>query len=219
MHHKVASGPVQDQDYGINLARGELPQSVIENAQRISRFLESIKGTKKLGPATRQEKIRRLQGAFLPMLRQAINSPLDNKYLAERIENLQDELRYRLGTAADEAGDEGTTGGPSNSPAIAKPFLEKVSEEEKLAWKDKCNVAEERIMFVNSLGTRDKGKGKASEAEEEGLRRVKHKREEDEEKDRKKRFRRAQSGAPPLGRPLKEVKDWYLGRARRVRGE
>ncbi|KAK3989919.1 muts domain V-domain-containing protein [Cladorrhinum sp. PSN332] len=163
--HKVIGGPVEHSDYGIDFASRALPQYIIDNARVISRFLSSGKTWTKYAPATREEKIKRLKGGFLPVLRQAINSPMNSESLAKYAADLQKELRYKLATAKD---DEDVSRAPATveEPRPQKPIIEKMPETERQKWSKRGKEAEDRIMQGYRARRTDK-KRKRRDREEE----------------------------------------------------
>ncbi|KAK4167146.1 hypothetical protein QBC43DRAFT_256213 [Cladorrhinum sp. PSN259] len=233
--HKMVNGPVRDRDYGINLARPYLPETVIRNAQTLSRHLESLRGgagATDPRPATKEEKIERLFGAVTPIIRQAIDSPMDNEALGRYVSNLQDELQYN-----EQAEDHQLSGSrPSVRPK--PPVLEDIPESERQRWSARCRAAEERTMKNNrkyfrknkAVAESDQEARKRKERDtddglvadgglaEEEMEGKRMRREKREARERNKRFKRSPDENPPSQANVEELKNWYLERARRVGG-
>ncbi|KAK4226819.1 hypothetical protein QBC38DRAFT_418279, partial [Podospora fimiseda] len=145
LSHKLANGPVRDQDYGINLARRHLPQTVIKNAQKISDWLEARNPTTKKAPMTRADKLRQMEGAFASAIRQVFRTKMDKDALKKFVLGLRKELTYTIVHAKDDEGC-GKTRSDADIPVRpVLPVLEKMPQEERDKWTHKRKVAEKRI--------------------------------------------------------------------------
>ncbi|KAI9053310.1 hypothetical protein LZ554_002273 [Drepanopeziza brunnea f. sp. 'monogermtubi'] len=98
MLYKVRDGYVQEQHYGIALARVvDLPQQVIEVAGRVSRALEAqAQAKKQSSKAQALFKRRKLVHALRESLKHAANSLMDDKALLSWVVRLQDEFIRRM---------------------------------------------------------------------------------------------------------------------------
>lgn len=148
--HTVASGPVQNEDYGLDLARRFLPARVVDNAEQICRFLRDRQARKSPGPTTRALKQNKLVLALPGLLKQAFNSTMDDSALASYLKKLQTEFTIRMNIVAD---DDAQTrdGNRDDEPAVDHPVIEKPGEQELEEWKKKCDAAERRVMHANML--------------------------------------------------------------------
>ncbi|SPQ18466.1 81145c05-24a5-493d-828d-d3f0b052c801 [Thermothielavioides terrestris] len=153
--HKIAPGPVSKKDYGLALARRFLPERVIRNAERVSKFLRERHASKETGPATRAAKQNKLVFALPELLKQAVKSKMDDSSLGSYAKKLQTEFICTMHKAADDEGRE-EEAGQHESHAVERPILEKPSEEELDEWMKKCDAAERRVMHANMAHSQDK---------------------------------------------------------------
>ncbi|KAL2021370.1 hypothetical protein VTK56DRAFT_7235 [Thermocarpiscus australiensis] len=152
--HTIASGPVKNEDYGLDLARRFLPERVIKNAEQVCKFLIHRNASKRIGPATRAAKQKKLILALPDLLKQAYDSTMDGSALASYLKKLQTEFTIRMNMAADE--DAGGGEDDDNvDHTIERPALQKPSEEELEEWKKKCDAAERRVMHANMAGSQE----------------------------------------------------------------
>lgn len=153
--HSVASGPVKSEDYGLDLARRFLPERVVNNAERISKFLRDRQASKPAGPTTRSLKQNKLLLALPGLLKQAHSSTMDDSALASYLKKLQTEFTIRMNTAADDDAD-ARDGNENAELEIEHPVLEKPDEGELQEWKKKCDAAERRVMHANMAQTQER---------------------------------------------------------------
>ncbi|KAK4132768.1 hypothetical protein BT67DRAFT_443453 [Trichocladium antarcticum] len=146
--HTIASGPVKNEDYGLDLARRFLPERVIKNAEQICQFLRHKSLHKATGPATKAMKQNKLILALPDLLKQANTSTMDESALASYLKKLQIEFTIRMNLAAKDDV-EGVEEGGNPGSEMEHPVLEKPSKEELLEWKNKCDSAEKRVMHAN----------------------------------------------------------------------
>jgi DNA mismatch repair protein MSH4 len=161
--HTIAPGPVKDEDYGLELSRRFLPERVVNNAERVCKFLRDGNSTKPPGPATRAIKQSKLILALPDLLKQADSSAMDDSALASYVKKLQTEFTIRMNIADDETEEDQTTA--KDTPPVDVPVLDKPSEQELEEWKMKCDEGEQRVMRANRAHTQDK---KHSISEDEG---------------------------------------------------
>ncbi|KAK4239418.1 hypothetical protein C8A03DRAFT_42962 [Achaetomium macrosporum] len=162
--HTVAPGPVRNEDYGLDLARLVLPDRVIKNAEHICKFLRDKNASKTTGPATRAVKQNRLILALPDLLKQALNSTMDDSALASYLKKLQTEFTIRMNMAADDESKEDCPN-MNTSQGAQRPVLEKPSEEEVEAWRKKCDAAERRVMHANMAQSRERKRSLADGSE------------------------------------------------------
>lgn len=98
MLYKIRDGYVQEQHYGIALARVvDLPARVIEVAERVSRALEAqAKAKKQSSKAQALFKRRKLVHALRESLKHAASSLMDDKALLSWVVRLQEEFVRRM---------------------------------------------------------------------------------------------------------------------------
>jgi hypothetical protein len=155
--HTIASGPVPNEDYGIDLARRFLPPRLIENAEKVTAFLRKIDPTKHTGQVTREFKLNKLQLGLCEILDQAHSSSMDNQALASFLARLRIDYHQRL--AEIERHVEVVDKVMENEPPakdVPKPVLEKLSPEELKQVKEKGKRAEKRVMSNNNRRRREK---------------------------------------------------------------
>jgi DNA mismatch repair protein MSH4 len=152
--HTIAPGPVKNEDYGLELSRRFLPERVVNNAERVCKFLRDGKSTKAPGPATRAIKQSKLILALPDLLKQADSSTMDDLALASYVMKLQTEFTIRMNIADDETQEDQTVA--KTKLPVDVPALDKPSEEELEEWKKKCEEGERRVMHANTTHTQDK---------------------------------------------------------------
>ncbi|KAI1145937.1 muts domain V [Nemania diffusa] len=94
MLYKIKSGPVQEKNYGLNLAMAMgFPQHFIENAQEVSQTLvESMERKKDASESRRLIRQRKLILNLNSMLMQLKNSEMDDAAMGSYLRRLQDEF-------------------------------------------------------------------------------------------------------------------------------
>jgi DNA mismatch repair protein MSH4 len=171
--HTIASGPVKNEDYGLDLARRFLPERVVKNAEQVSTFLRDKSSSHAAGPATRAAKQSKLVLALPDLLKQADTSTMDDSALSSYINKLQTEFTIRMYIEADDDAQEEQTG-ESSKQALERPVLDKPSEGELEEWNKKCEAAERRIMHANMAQSQEKKRpASAGESSEYGQKRNK----------------------------------------------
>ncbi|KAK4098573.1 hypothetical protein N658DRAFT_454814, partial [Parathielavia hyrcaniae] len=163
--HTLAPGPVKNEDYGLDLSRRFLFERVVNNAERVCKFLRDGNSIKAPGPATRTMKQNKLILALPDLLKQAVSSTMDDSALGSYVKKLQTEFTIRMNIAADDDA-QGPPTDDMTRTTVDPPLLEKPSEEELEEWKKKCDEGERRVMHANMAHTQDK---KHSVSDEEGL--------------------------------------------------
>lgn len=146
--HTVAPGPVRNEDYGLDLAQRFLPVRVVNNAENACKFLRQRHSSRAAGPATQAGKQNKLILALPGLLKQAYASTMDDSALASYLKKLQTEFTIRMDTTEDEAVLGTLPSGDTNQHTVV-PVLERPSNEEIEEWRQKCNVAEIRVMHTN----------------------------------------------------------------------
>ncbi|GAB1310683.1 MutS protein msh4 [Madurella fahalii] len=167
--HTVASGPVRNEDYGLDLARRFLPERVVNNAERICKFLRDIQASKPTGPTTRSLTQNKLLLALPDLLKQAHSSTMDESALASYLKKLQTEFTIRMNTVADDD-TESRDYNQSANLETEHPALEKPDEDELQRWKKKCDAAERRVMHANMVQSQERKRPAAREKDKGGLR-------------------------------------------------
>lgn len=153
--HTLASGPVKNEDYGLDLARRFLPERVVKNSEQVWKFLRDRNASKSTGPATKAMKQNKLILALPDLLKQALNSSMDDSALASYLKKLQTEFTLRMNMTAEE--DKQKRGnGETRNHRIDHPVLEKPNEKELQEWKKKCDAAERRVMHANMAHSQNK---------------------------------------------------------------
>ncbi|KAL2257472.1 hypothetical protein VTK26DRAFT_130 [Humicola hyalothermophila] len=147
--HTIASGPVKNEDYGLDLARRFLPEQVVKNAKQVWRFLCDRNTSRPTGPATKAMKQNKLVLALPDLLKQALNSSMDDSALASYIRKLQTEFTLRMNMATEDDAQHGEKSDSAHRAAV-HPVLEKPSDHELREWKKKCDAAERRVMHANT---------------------------------------------------------------------
>lgn len=96
--YKIGQGFVKEQHYGLALACVvNLPPQVLEVAKKVSQTLEGqAAAKKKSSKAFALAKRRKLVLSLAEMLKQAENSPMDNKVLLNWLQKLQIEFVTRM---------------------------------------------------------------------------------------------------------------------------
>lgn len=98
MLYKVSSGPVQEQNYGINLAKAiGFPRRFIELAEDVTDFLKQIAEAKRQSSESRRlARRRRLVLNLRETLQQACDSSMDDETLRSYLQRLQREFISRM---------------------------------------------------------------------------------------------------------------------------
>lgn len=94
--HTVSSGPVKNEDYGLDLASRFFPPRIVRNAEKVSLFLRGVDADKKLGPETQTYKQNRLVMALPDILKQANDSSMDDAALVSYLNRLCIEFTTRM---------------------------------------------------------------------------------------------------------------------------
>ena len=151
--HTVASGPVRNEDYGLDLARRFLPERVIKNAEQVNRFLHNRSCKKAFGPTTKAQRQNKLILALPDLLLQALNSTMDDSALMSYLKKLITEFTIRMNLDAE---DETVQRDDDGQVQAQFPALEKPSDEEFQQWKKKGDEAERRVMHASLVKSREK---------------------------------------------------------------
>lgn len=98
MLYKVGSGPVQEQNYGINLARAiGFPERFLDLAEDVTDFLQQAAETKKQSSKSRRlARRRKLVLNLRETLQQAYDSDMDEETLRSYLRRLQREFISRM---------------------------------------------------------------------------------------------------------------------------
>ncbi|RYC60541.1 hypothetical protein CHU98_g5673 [Xylaria longipes] len=98
MLYKIKSGPVQDKNYGLNLARAMgFPESFIEVAQEVSQTLtESIEQKKDASESRQLLRQRKLILNLSSVLTQLMESDMDDAAMGSYLRHLQDEFVLQM---------------------------------------------------------------------------------------------------------------------------
>jgi DNA mismatch repair protein MSH4 len=98
MLYKIGQGYVKEEHYGLALARVvDLPPQVLEIAEKVSKALEDqAAAKKKSSKAFVLVKRRKLVLSLKETLKQAENSPMDDKVLLNWLRKLQEEFVRRM---------------------------------------------------------------------------------------------------------------------------
>jgi DNA mismatch repair protein MSH4 len=98
MLYKIGQGYVKEEHYGLALARVvDLPPQVLEIAEKVSKALEDqAAAKKKSSKAFALAKRRKLVLSLKETLKQAENSPMDDKVLLNWLRKLQEEFVRRM---------------------------------------------------------------------------------------------------------------------------
>ncbi|KAK0731014.1 muts domain V-domain-containing protein [Lasiosphaeris hirsuta] len=155
--HTIASGPVKNEDYGIDLARRFFAPRLVRNAEKITQFLREKDSQKKSGPITQVLKQNKLVRALPELLKQAHDSSMDDSALISYLKRLQVEFTIRMNKIAenDENAEE-ASGGEKAAYRLERPILEKPDDEELEAWKKRFDEEEKRVMRTNAPYTSNK---------------------------------------------------------------
>lgn len=166
--HTIASGPVRNEDYGLDLARRFLPERVTDNAEKICKYLQDKNAGRATGPATKALRQNKLILALPDLLKQAYNSTMDDSALASYLKKLQTEFTIRMNMAAEDDADEHRAGQGANH-RMERPVLEKPSEQELAEWKAKCDAAERRVMHANMAHSQERKRPVSGDEDDEYL--------------------------------------------------
>ncbi len=154
--HTVAPGPLDGEDYGVDLSRRFLPGPVVTSAERLGKSLRDIVATKVTGPVTRTIRQNKLMGAMPDLLKQGNGSTMDTPSLGSYLKKLQTEFTVRMHIGSrdeskDKKGkgkaDENTKPTPAiaATPALA-PDVDTVIEEDTGGWTRKGDKRERGLM-------------------------------------------------------------------------
>lgn len=161
--HTLAGGPVQNEDYGIELARCVLPGSIVDNAEEVLKALREGQRPPQSGEKGREARQRKLTLALPVVMKQALDSTMDDAALGSYLRRLQTEFTLRwFGVEEGEENDE----------------AEEVDENAREADEDRPEEAD-KVMDVSQNGRKrpaaenDGGEeggdgGAESDAEHEG---------------------------------------------------
>lgn len=145
--HTVSSGPVKNEDYGLDLASRFFPPRIVRNAERVSHFLRGVDAHKKLGPETQTYKQNRLVMALPDILQQANNSSMDDAALVSYLNRLCIEFTTRM----DQIGQEDDIDLEADEGVILpdRPDLEKPDPAELEMLMQRFEAEELRVMKNN----------------------------------------------------------------------
>jgi DNA mismatch repair protein MSH4 len=145
--HTVSSGPVKNEDYGLDLASRFFPPRIVRNAEKISHFLRGVDADKKLGPETQTYKQNRLVMALPDILKQANESSMDDTALVSYLNRLCIEFTTRM----DQIGQEDDIDLEANESAVLpdRPDLEKPDPTELETLIPRFEAEELRVMKNN----------------------------------------------------------------------
>ena len=148
--HKLASGPVPNEDYGIDLARRFFSPRIIRNARTVFDYLISKQARRRPGSVTKTLKRNRLILALPELLEQARDSSMDNAALSSYLVKLQAEFTMRLSKVIeDESGTEKADEEVTMELFPERPTLEEPSVEERQQLQEKWEKEERRVMHAN----------------------------------------------------------------------
>ncbi|KAK1829994.1 hypothetical protein QBC39DRAFT_310097 [Podospora conica] len=145
--HTVNSGPVKNEDYGLDLASRFFPPRIIRNAEKVSEFLRGVDADKKPGPETQTYKQNRLVMALPEILQQANDSSMDDAALVSYLNRLCIEFTTRMDQIdqEDDIDLDGEQG--ANPPKV--PDLEKPDPVELETLMQRFRTEELRVMKNN----------------------------------------------------------------------
>jgi DNA mismatch repair protein MSH4 len=145
--HTVSSGPVKNEDYGLDLASRFFPPRIVRNAEKISHFLRGVDSDKKLGPETQTYKQNRLVMALPDILKQANDSSMDDAALVSYLNRLCIEFTTRM----DQIGQEDDIDLEADEGVILpdRPDLEKPDPTELETLMQRFEAEELRVMKNN----------------------------------------------------------------------
>ncbi|KAK0624840.1 muts domain V-domain-containing protein [Bombardia bombarda] len=132
--HKLSAGPVESEDYGLDLARRFFSERLLGNAEKITQFLRMQQAKKVTGPSTVTRKKNRLLMAVPTVLKDAKDSSMDGPALKSYLERLQIEFTVRMGPEEETEEREGTgeaehvTGSGTPIPELEEPDEAEVEE-------------------------------------------------------------------------------------------
>ncbi|KAJ4418893.1 MutS protein msh4 [Neurospora sp. IMI 360204] len=100
--HTLAGGPVQNEDWGIKLARIVLPLPAVYKAEEVERVLKEMnQRPPQSGEKAREARQNKIVLALPDVLTEALNSSMDDAALASYLQRLQTELTLSLSEVTD----------------------------------------------------------------------------------------------------------------------
>ncbi|KAK3694427.1 muts domain V-domain-containing protein [Podospora appendiculata] len=152
--HTLVSGPVKNEDYGLDLARRFFPPRHIRNAEQIAHFLRQKQTGRSLGPDTLDRKKDKLLRVVPDILKQARDSSMTDSALASYLEKLKAELSIRAEISGSKKEPEPEEAGNERARptglTVPRPVLEKPNDDELREWKKRWDQEEKRVMLANS---------------------------------------------------------------------
>ncbi|KAK3335859.1 muts domain V-domain-containing protein [Cercophora scortea] len=171
--HTLVSGPVKNEDYGLDLARRFFPPRLIRNAEQVAQFLRQKQTIRSLGPDTREHQKNKILRVVPDILKQARGSSMTDSALASYLEKFRVELSVRM-EVSDSQNDPKEAGEESTKPTgitVSRPVLEKPSDDELREWKKRWKREEKRVMWTNSRARGTKRPSSDDPARRESTRR------------------------------------------------
>jgi len=157
--HKVASGPVPSEDYGLDLARRFLPSHVLTNATRIAQYIRSHDAVtlNTDGPLTVSHRVNRLNMGVAESLRNAVDSAMEDAVLARYADAIR--ARYAAQMQAVLADDAAADGAPARTEraGLRRPNLTKPRGSELRAMRRRFREEERRILGRDRDGGMSRG--------------------------------------------------------------
>lgn len=145
--HTVSSGPVKNEDYGLDLASRFFPPRIVRNAEKVAHFLRGVDADKKLGPETQTYKQNRLVMALPDILKQANDSSMDDAALVSYLNRLCIEFTTRMDQMDQEDDIDLDVVEGANLPD--RPELEKPDPNELETLMQRFEAEELRVMKNN----------------------------------------------------------------------
>lgn len=99
--HTLAGGPVKTEDYGIKLARIVLPLPAVYKAEEVLRVLQEMQRPPQSGEKTREARQNKVLLALPGVLREALNSSMDDAALVSYLQRLKTEFTLRMSEVTD----------------------------------------------------------------------------------------------------------------------
>ncbi|KAL0475097.1 muts domain V domain-containing protein [Neurospora intermedia] len=93
--HTLAGGPVQNEDYGIELARCVLPGPIVDKAEEVLKALREGQRPHQSGGKGREARQRKITLALPVVMKQALDSTMDDAALGSYLRRLQTEFTLR----------------------------------------------------------------------------------------------------------------------------
>ncbi|EGO52013.1 hypothetical protein NEUTE1DRAFT_105020 [Neurospora tetrasperma FGSC 2508] len=161
--HFTRIRPVQNEDYGIELARCVLPASIVDNAEEVLKALREGQRPPQSGEKGREARQRKLTLALPVVMKQALDSTMDDAALGSYLRRLQTEFTLRwFGVEEGEENDEAEEV-DENAGEVGEGRPE---EADKVM--DVSQGGRKRPAAENDGGEEGEGAGAESDAEREG---------------------------------------------------